>query len=259
MKVLLLGATGRVGSRLLPALLKHGHRVVVLVRPSSKLPPDATARLDSVVVAPSGADAGVIKSAILDHNCDAVVNSAGLASLLPFGKKGELTTIFTAIVQGVVAASAERGGPPLRCWFLSGWSVLDSPRPPYLIMDYVPLYPEHGKTYKIIKDMNPETQIAWSLFCASNMPPRFETAAIPPPDECTCESLSVAADAPPAMNSKWRSIPLLGTFLNIAMQAGDYYAPLEDCVDFIATDLEQGLASQFVGKRVGVKVKAKAV
>jgi uncharacterized protein YbjT (DUF2867 family) len=37
MKVLLLGATGNLGSRLVPALLTHNHNVVAYVRSASKL------------------------------------------------------------------------------------------------------------------------------------------------------------------------------------------------------------------------------
>jgi hypothetical protein len=41
-------------------------------------------------------------------------------------------------------------------------------------------------------------------------------------------------------------------------QAQAYYTPMEDCLDFISADLEKGLKSEYVGKRVGLKVKEKA-
>ena len=34
---------------------------------------------------------------------------------------------------------------------------------------------------------------------------------------------------------------------------------MEDCVDFIAADLEQGLDSEWIGRRVSVKEKEKAL
>jgi hypothetical protein len=34
-----------------------------------------------------------------------------------------------------VEAGKERGGPPLRCWFMSGFALLDSPKMPYLLLD----------------------------------------------------------------------------------------------------------------------------
>lgn len=65
------------------------------------------------------------------------------------------------------------------------------------------------------------------------------------------------ADAPPAWVETYRSVPLIGNYLNIMAQAQSYYAVLENCVDFIAADLEKGLESEWIGKRVGVKEKSK--
>lgn len=41
-------------------------------------------------------------------------------------------------------------------------------------------------------------------------------------------------------------------------QAQAYYTPMEDTLDFIAADLEKGLQSEYIGKRIGLKVKEKA-
>lgn len=134
MRVLLLGVGGNVGSRLVPALLAHQHEVVGYVRSASKVPPKVSAKLHSVVVG-SGTDSAGIKAAILAHNCNAVVNAAGLATTTSMHRTGPLPEIFAAVVKAAVEARQERGGPPLRCWFMSGWTALDSPKPPYLIVD----------------------------------------------------------------------------------------------------------------------------
>lgn len=68
----------------------------------------------------------------------------------------------------------------------------------------------------------------------------------------------MGADAPPAWKNTLKGVPVLGTYLNIFANAAKYGTPLEDCVDFMAADLEKGLDSEFIGKRVGVKVKPKA-
>lgn len=65
------------------------------------------------------------------------------------------------------------------------------------------------------------------------------------------------ADAPPAWSQKYRSVPLIGEYLNIMAQSQSYFAVLENCVDFIATDLEKGLQSEWIGKRVSVEEKSK--
>lgn len=65
------------------------------------------------------------------------------------------------------------------------------------------------------------------------------------------------ADSPPAWVEKYRRVPLIGNYLNIMAQAQSYYAVQENCVDFMAADLEKGLESEWIGKRVGVKEKSK--
>lgn len=134
MKVLLLGVTGRVGSRLLPALLAHKHQVVAYVRNPAKISPEATPKLDSIVVG-SASDSAAIKAAILSHNCDAVVNAAGLAAMTSLTSQGEFPAIFAAVVKATLEAGRERGSGPIRCWFMSGFGILDSPKKPYLLLD----------------------------------------------------------------------------------------------------------------------------
>lgn len=241
---------------MIPALLAHKHEVVAYIRTASKISAEVTTKLNSVVVG-VGTDSAGIKAAILSNNCDAVVNAAGLAPPTSLHKKGPLPEIFAAVVKAAVDAREERGGPPLRCWFLSGWSLLDSPKQPHMIIDYIPLYPAHKKNLDLIKTHSTD-EIAWSLFCASNMPPKYDTPQYPPPADVSANNLVVKADAPPAWKDTFRSFPLIGTYLNIMVQVQTYYATLENCVDFIAVDLEKGLQSELVGKRVGVKEKAKA-
>lgn len=124
MRVLLLGATGNVGSRLLPALVVYKHEVVVYVRNPSKLPQEATS-LATAVVSGSGTDSEAIKTAILTHKCDALINAAGLAPM--WGESGELPAIFAAVTKAATEAHEQRGGPPLRVWLLSGFGILDAP------------------------------------------------------------------------------------------------------------------------------------
>jgi uncharacterized protein YbjT (DUF2867 family) len=127
MKVLLIGATGNLGLRLVAALLTHGHSVVAYVRSSNKLEsllPESVYRQITVVQG-NATDSASIKRAILDNNCDAVVNTAGLAALAPWGKS-ELPAIVRAVVDAVRAAGLERQ-KPLRTWFLAGLGVLYFP------------------------------------------------------------------------------------------------------------------------------------
>lgn len=127
MKVLLIGATGNLGARLVPALLMHGHRVVTFVRSSSKLESilPATVFQQIKVVEGDATNSASIKHAILENECDAVVSAAGVAAMAPW-ERSELPKIFKSILNGVVDAGAERGRP-LRVWFMGGLSVLYYP------------------------------------------------------------------------------------------------------------------------------------
>ena len=127
MKVLLIGASGNLGMRLVAALLTHGHSVVAFVRSSNKLesllPPSVYRQI--TVVQGDAKDPSSIKRAILDDNCDAVVNTAGLAALPPWGHS-DLPAIFQAVLDGVREAGVERK-KPLRAWFMAGLGVLYYP------------------------------------------------------------------------------------------------------------------------------------
>lgn len=132
MRVLLLGATGNVGSRLLPALIAHKHEVVLYLRNPAKLSVEATSRA-LAVESGSATDSDKIKNAILTHSCDAVINAAGLAPAL--GKSVELPVIFAAVMDAALAARKERGGAPVRIWLLSGQGIMDHPKKGKMLMD----------------------------------------------------------------------------------------------------------------------------
>jgi uncharacterized protein YbjT (DUF2867 family) len=126
MKVLLIGATGNLGSRLVAALLSHNHKVVAFVRSSKKLESlVSTSVYCQLEVIEGSVDIPAIKGAILDSNCDAVVNVAGLASVAPWAH-GDLPRIFRAVLTAVQEAGAERR-QPLRAWFVAGTGVLNYP------------------------------------------------------------------------------------------------------------------------------------
>lgn len=250
MRVLLLGATGNVGSRLIPALKAHHHSIVLYVRSPSKLAAEAKSIATTVEVG-GATDNEAIKSAILKHDCDAVINAAGVSKV--WSKTGtDFPAIFAAVVKACADAQAE-SGRVLRVWLMSGWALLDSPKKGSIIMDYLPLYPMHRPNWEVIKPYGPD-RMAWSLFCAHNMPQEESVDYQRKPGN----NLISSADSPPAFSKAWQWLPLIGNYLSIMSQSMSYVAPLEDCVDFMAADLEKGMQSEFMGKRVGVKVRPTA-
>ena len=128
MKVLLLGATGNVGSRVLPALLAHNHEVVVYVRSEPKLRelvPAPVLSKTTAIVCGDAEDSTSIRDALVSNRCNAIVNTAGLAAVFPW-QAPRMQGIIHAVTKAGVEAS-EIMGYSLRCWFLGGMTVLDLP------------------------------------------------------------------------------------------------------------------------------------
>lgn len=74
MHVLLLGGTGNLGLRMLPAMLAHGHNVVAYVRSESKLRSLVSARLAEQITIYVGdaLDSQAVEKALREHGCDAI-------------------------------------------------------------------------------------------------------------------------------------------------------------------------------------------
>jgi NAD dependent epimerase/dehydratase family enzyme len=116
MRVLLLGATGNLGSRLVPALIAHHHVLTILVRNTEKLrsliSPALLELVDSVVEG-DATDSDRIKQTIKQHNIEAIVDVAG-NQVLPW-KEYLLPKIGKAICDAAVEVGKERG-KPIRVW-----------------------------------------------------------------------------------------------------------------------------------------------
>jgi hypothetical protein len=119
------------------------------------------------------------------------------------------------------------------------------------------MFPEHRENLALVQKQQ-AANIAWSLFCANQMSSKHKEIRIPAPDDCSAANVIASADLPPEWRNTLRWVPLIGPYLNIVGLAGGYATSLEDPLDFIATDFEKGLKSEFVGKRVGLKMKKAA-
>ena len=136
MRVLLFGATGRLGSRCAQALLAHQHVVTLYVRNPSKLPPlFSEAIIDRVIIVVGDAtDSAGIKKAIVDHDIEGIINVAG-NQVFPW-QELLLPKIAKAVCDAAVAVGNERG-VPLRAWITSGLSIMEYPGTGYLLHDYL--------------------------------------------------------------------------------------------------------------------------
>lgn len=127
MRVLLLGATGNLGLRCIPALLAHKHTLIVYIRNVEKLhslvSPAIISQLTAIVKGDATDSAG-IKNAIIEHDIEAIIDVAG-NQVLPW-KEHLLPKIARAVSDAAIEAGRERGRP-LRVWVTTGIGSLEYP------------------------------------------------------------------------------------------------------------------------------------
>lgn len=112
MKLIILGATGSLGSQVLNQALNMGYEVSVLVRDPARLPADARER---VTVHTGDLNVALPTNVVSGH--DALINCAGHV------KEGErFVTLLDRVVTAVESLPA--GERPV-CWFLAGAALLD--------------------------------------------------------------------------------------------------------------------------------------
>ncbi|EAS37220.3 uncharacterized protein CIMG_02574 [Coccidioides immitis RS] len=275
MRVILLGATGNLGIRLVAALLAHGHQVVVYVRSPQKFANMAPEGVRSRVTVFHGdaTDAEGLKTAIREHHCDAMVDTAG-NQVWPW-KEHQLQKIARAASQAAVDIGRERG-VPMRALFICGLGELEYPlpsdeksqqgkastsppnveQPRRTIGSYLPNFAveQHRETRAIINAI-PLSDLRWTLVCIAIMLPLHEgIELLSEPDP---HNLLTTADIPPAWPRRWVArIPWIGTSLEIIMNMAGYTTKLEHIADFIAEDLARG-SEKWVGQLVGFREREK--
>ena len=130
MKVLLLGATGTVGSRCVAPLLAHKHEVLLFVRSVRKLQDLLPSSLlqGITIILGNATDQNAISKALIENRCDALINAAGQASIFPW-QAPRMQNVIHAVASAAVDASLALGHP-IRGWFMGGMAALDMPNMP---------------------------------------------------------------------------------------------------------------------------------
>ena len=253
MRILLLGATGNLGRRLVPALLAHGHTVTAMVRSVDKLrsllPQDLFSRISTIQG--DALDSAAVEAALREHNCDAVMNTAGNFVL---GGKQVLGPIATSVSTAAIRVAKNRGGKPLRAWFIGGIGSLEYPGTGgWQIQDFVPQWGmQHHRGTEDVMRKTSTAELEWSLLCVGWMRPELKTVQLL--TEPRGHNLVMTARKPPEWRDSWvRSLPVLGVYLNLVPSMVNYTTKLEDVADMLAEDFEKGRESEFVGEMVGMK------
>ncbi|KAH8588396.1 hypothetical protein B0O99DRAFT_361347 [Bisporella sp. PMI_857] len=259
MRVLLLGATGNLGRRCVPALLAHHHVVTVYVRDPSKLEsifsPEVINSVRTVVG--DATDSSRLREVIVENDIQGIVDVAG-NQVAPW-KEYLMPKIAKAVSDTAIAVGKERK-KALRVWLVSGFNILKYPGTPYLFDDYIPriMVGTHTATKDVI-DPILRTDMEWSLICVGMMYPTNPKQTIFHLLESPRNhNLLLQHTSPPAWDTTWLfKIPWIGPYLDlwvvILWSGGTKY---EDVADFLAGDLESG-SDEWVCKRVGMRDKDK--
>ena len=96
-----------------------------------------------------------------------------------------------------------------------------------------------------------ENDLAWSILCANMMTPDKEADATAR-TKAASDKIIATADVPPNWNERFIWVPLFGSLLNFFANAMGYATTLEQAAESIVRDLDKGMESEFINKRVGI-------
>ncbi|KAK4686978.1 hypothetical protein P7C73_g3142, partial [Tremellales sp. Uapishka_1] len=253
-RVLLVGASGRFGSRLIPALLAHGHTVTAYVRNPSTLRTAVPLELleQIQVVHGDAEDVESVKAAIRKHNCDSLICTAGFPAAPLFGKPTRLPFITRATSQAAVDIGLERC-EPMRGWWLAGIVFMQIPgyNGASFYDHWKWLAPEHAKSVASVKSI-PTSSLEWSIFCPSGMHPEAPQAAAA--TSARDNPLVLSKSLSPEYKPTWLTmIPLIGMWIETVRMARQHFTLLEDCADRLAAELTTD-DGEWVGQLVAPKI-----
>ncbi|HLH01594.1 MAG TPA: NAD(P)-dependent oxidoreductase [Bryobacteraceae bacterium] len=144
MKVVLVGATGRAGSRILQELLARGHQVTAVVRDSAK------AQLDKRAKTAVSDLSNTAQLAEITRGADAVIS----AYAPPPDNTDELIGVTRRLIDAVAASGAQRlmvvgGAGALEV--APGVSLIDSGKLP---PEWLPIAKSHAKALDVLRSSN---------------------------------------------------------------------------------------------------------
>lgn len=169
MRVLVLGAAGNVGRRLVGAGLRHGHDITAFVRDPSRLGGliDKQEIRRLTIHTGDALDPESVARAI--DGQDAIVCAAG---------SSEDPDNFRRITQNVIAQAEAAAAPPKRLWLFGGVTALDIPGTDIMAADCpgVPrVYQVHKDNYFRLKQCG----LDWSFMCPGPLIDERDRGAAP--------------------------------------------------------------------------------
>jgi uncharacterized protein len=233
MKLLILGATGNMGQRLLAQGLARGHHVTAFVRNRAKLEQQLATTVPPGLSVFEGDvnDAAALRAAMTGQ--DVVINCAGYVA------DG---AAFIKLVDRVVTQAEAALGPGGRLWLFGGAAALDVPGTDIMGVDLpgVPaLYKAHQTNFRRVA----ASKLDWSLMCPGPMVPSAGGRAR--------AELRISKDVwpfPPPGYTRW--LPRVATSLAFKRHAPELIVSYDDVASVLLDHLAPG--GRFSCARVGM-------
>lgn len=232
-KVIVTGAAGNLGRRLVTRGLAHGHEITAFVRSAGRFAEHWGGPLPGGVKVVEGdvRDAAGLGAAVAGH--DALVNAAGHAT-----EGQDFVTLFDA----VVSVADTHLPPAARLWMVAGAAALTVPHTSRLGVD-LPGMPAIYKTHETNWRRLQAARHDWALMCPGPM-----TAA---GDGRPRGDLRVSIEVSPLEIGAWaRWAPAIALSLAMKRRLPELIVSYEDVAEIIMTHLASG--DRFSRQRVGV-------
>lgn len=237
MNIIVFGATGNTGKRVLAQGVKMGHQMTAFVRSPEKLyeqQDEHTAQQVNVIV--SDILDPVSVSEALSHQ-DAAIVAAGHAG------QGEE---FVRIVDNIVSQCENHPSFSGRVWLMGGAGLLDIPYTDLIgnnLPGFPPMYKNHNRNLERLQ----QTQLDWSIMCPGTMVDSIEHPA-PVRLHVTTETLPVPI---PETIKELSEADIAGHLFSRLQELDVAY---EDVANCMLNHIE--LAGPFKWKRVGLAYRS---
>ena len=168
-RVLLFGANGNLGSRVLYQLASSGHEVTCFARSEKRLRKNFNDKIfDGVTILEGDAcDRSAVDLAVAEGSYDVVVSTAGCVDNDARNAEEALATPFVRMFDNIAAAAEEHLPSPGRALFIGGITALDLPglTPPQplqpLLQSRSPQYVAHLLNLERLR----RSTLDWTLLC----------------------------------------------------------------------------------------------
>lgn len=233
MKIIVFGATGNMGKRVLAAGVTKGHDVTAFVRNPEKLHEQQGERIAGQVK--------VIAQDMLDPQCVYNALSHQDVAIIAAGNAGQGDE-FNRIVDTIVTQCEDHPLFSGRVWVMGGAGLLEIPHTSIIGNDlpgFPPMFQTHNRNWNRLR----QTKLDWSIMCPGTMVDEAE--------ESLSDRIQVTADILPL------SFPETVGELSAAELAGQLFGRIQELdvayehvADFMLDHLD--VSGPYKGKRVGI-------